>query len=236
MDNELFRLMQESTPKLNPILAKGLATAQMPFVDQYIEEVIRAASRGTVEGLHFVRMVRCDPKEENMINTRRRTPARQPRRNPKKTYDQAETWANMYKLYFKFQGIALEPRYIYLPFVGEAGMMMMNGSEFHVAPVLADRVISIGPDSIFVRLFCDRITFRRTSTPFVVNGKRETVQMVHSLIHHDSGGADEAPAIKAETCMAHYLFCKYGFTQTFEKYAGFTPLVSLYFDPDQFPE
>lgn len=236
MDNELFRLMQEATPKLNKMLANGLATTQMPFVDQYIEDVIRAASRGTLEGLVFDRLARCEPKEEYLINIRRRTPARQPRRNPKKTYDMAETMANMYKLYFKFQGVPLEPRFVYLPFVGEAGSITINGSEFNIAPVLADRVISIGPDSIFVRLFCDRITFRRTSTPFVVNGKRETVQMVHSLIHHDSGGADESPAIKAETCMAHYLFCKHGFTGTFQKYAGFTPIISHYFDPVQFQE
>lgn len=236
MDNEMFRLMQNATPQLNPMLANGLATVQLPHVEKYIDEVIRAASRGSHEGLHYAGMQRCTPQEEYLVNIRRRNSARQPRRNPKKTYDMARTDAVMVKLFFRFNGVMLEPRYIYLPFVGEAGSITINGSDFNIAPVLADRVISIGPDSIFVRLFCDRITFRRQGTSFVCNGKRETVQMVWSLIHHDTGGADEKPAIKADTCMAHYLFSKHGFTGTFKKYAGFEPVISTYLDPAQFPE
>ena len=237
MDNEMFRLMQAATPKLNPKLANGLATVQMPHVEEYIDGVIRAASRGSHEGLQYMGFARCTPKEEYSVNIRRRTPTRQPRKNPKKTIDMARTDAVMVKLFFRFNGVNLEPRYVYLPFVGEAGSITINGSDFNIAPVLADRVISIGTDSIFVRLFCDRITFKRTLTSFINNGVRESVQMVYSLIHHDQGtGTDDKPAIKAETCMAHYLFCKYGFTETFKKYAGFVPEVSTFFDPVQFPE
>lgn len=237
MDNEMFRLMKAATPTLNPQLANGLATVQMPHVERYIDDVIRAASRGSHEGLHYLGWARCTPAEEYAVNVRRRTPTRQPRKNPKKTVDMARTDAVMIKLFFRFNDIKLEPRYVYLPFVGEAGSITINGSDFNIAPVLADRVISIGTDSIFVRLYCDRITFKRAPAPFMNNGKREIVQMVHSLIHHDQGtGTDDKPAIKAETCMAHYLFCKYGFTETFKKYCGFVPLVSNYFDPDQYPE
>lgn len=229
--------MQEATPKLNPQLANGLATVQMPHVEKYIDDVIRAASRGSHEGLHYLGWARCTPSEEYAVNIRRRTPTRQPRKNPKMTVDMARTDAVMIKLFFRFHDVKLQPRYVYLPFVGEAGSITINGSDFNIAPVLADRVVSIGTDSIFVRLFCDRITFKRTPVLYTCNGKRENIQMIYSLIHHDQGtGTDDKPAIKAETCMAHYLFCKYGFTETFKKYCGFVPLVSNYFDPAQYPE
>ena len=38
------------------------------------------------------------------------------------------------KFLFSFNGVELPPRYIYLPFVGEAGTMFLGGSRYLVTP------------------------------------------------------------------------------------------------------
>lgn len=241
MDPELVRLKEPTTPKLNPVLANGLAGVQMKYVERYIDDIIRAAARdGQTSQVSYVNCVRCTPQEEWLELIRRRSTVRHMRKGTRNVYEVARTDAAMMKLFFRFNGpngpVDLPPRFVYLPFVGPAGRYTANGVDFNIVPVLADRVISIGTKSIFVRFFCDRVTFHRTPYAYKADDVFENVKMVHSLIYHKRAGvAGEAATVTAVTSMAHYLFCKFGFTDTFVRFANCKPEVFTEYDHEKYP-
>ena len=245
MDPSLSRLIKADTPELNPALAGGLATAQMKMSASYVDEVFRAVSKRFPKGLKYLGCKPCTPQEEFAIATRNRGVHRAMKKYTRKTYETARSDVYLMQYLFSYDdGSGAPPEvidsvYIYLPFVGQAGSITMRGSNFNISPVLSDRVISIGPSSIFVRLLCDRLTFQRLSYAYMADSRRENIQMVHSLIHHKSGKAQKIkPTVRAVTSMAHYLFCKYGFTEAFRRFAKTTPVVvtSTGYDPNNYPD
>lgn len=236
--------MEGDTPQLNPLLANGLATTQMKDVDRYIDGIIRAAARNVDDRLVYRGIAPCTPLEEYMELIRRRSTVRHMRKGSRKVYETARTNASMMKVMFDFDGVPLQPRYVFTPYVGMAGSYVANGVEFNIVPVIADRVLQIDTKSIFVRFFCDRVTFHRTPYAFQSGGVSqidkdyESVKMVHSLIHHNNAKAqNQSSSVSAVTSMAHYLFCKFGLLETFRKYAnGCVPVVTYDVDPLKYPD
>ena len=64
MDSRLCELIDADTPKLNPVLAEGLAVRDMKYVEAYINDVFKSAARGFPPGLTYVGYTRCTPQEE----------------------------------------------------------------------------------------------------------------------------------------------------------------------------
>ena len=218
MDKNLSELIDRDTPNINPILGNGLAVAHMQHVESYVDQVFHAASKGFPEGLTYVGCRRCTPQEEFNIVTKKK--------GPKRMYDTARSDLIMMQYFFRYKGEDLEPRYIYLPFVSEAGSIMLGGSRFFVSPILSDRVISVSVANIFVRLLRDRLTFERTSHHYMVNGKRETIQVSWALIYHKNSKMKKLRStVKANCSLMHYLLCKYGFTDTFLKFGNCRPII-----------
>lgn len=236
-DEELIRLVELDTPKLNPKLAGGLATEQMQFVEKYIDDVFRSAAKGFPPGLTYTGCQRCSPAEEFSIAVRNRQTRNRMKRHSRRSYETSRSDIYLMKYHFRYNGEEIPPCYIYVPFVGQAGAITISGSNFNIAPVLSDRVISIGAANIFVRVLRDRITFQRTIHSYDANGRNEAVRVVHSLIHHKNSRAQKIkPTIRALTTMVHYLFAKYGFTETFRRYAKCVPIVVTEYNPSQYPE
>lgn len=218
MDKYLSQLLEESTPKMNRDIVDGLAVKYIPYTENYLDSVFRSASESFPEGLVYIGCERCSPHEEFIETTRPR--------NNKRTMDIAKSDLYLMKYFFRYKGVDLPPRYLYLPFVGEAGTIYLGGSRFLISPVLTDKVISPGPNNVFVRLLRDKVTFERTMHSMVVNGVRDHVQVIWSGIYRKSKESKKVVATtKANTTLAHYLFAKYGFFQVFEKYAGFRPVL-----------
>lgn len=217
--NRLFQqLLEENTPKANPAVMEGLATTYMPLGEQYVDHVFRCASSSFPQGLEYVGYERCTPTEEFNEITRLK--------NNKRTYDLAESNLYLVKYYFKFQGVELPPRYMYLPYVSRGGIIRLGGGCFHISPVLTDKVISPGLNSVFVRLLRDKVNFERCYHSFVVNDVRETIQIVWSRIYRRSSESKKMPmTTKANTSVVHYLLAKYGFTGMFEKFCRFKPII-----------
>ncbi len=217
--HELFaRLLEENTPRVNDAVMSGLSTLYMQKSEEYIHNVFLSASRSFPEGLKYVGFERCTPVEEYNEITKVK--------NNKRIYDLAKSDLYLVKYKFTFQDQPLPDRYVYLPFVGEAGIFSLGGALFHITPVLSDKVISPGFDSIFVRLLRDKIIFKRCYHSFVIDGVRETTHVIWSQIYRKPRDNKKVPnTTKAETTIAHYLFAKFGFTETFRKFAGFVPVV-----------
>jgi len=226
MDTGLKVLMQQDTPHLNPDLANGLAVKHMREAEAYVDSVFRAVARGFPQGLTYLGGRRCTPEEEYNEITKRR--------GSRRVFDVARSDIYLMEYSFKFNGEVLK-RYIFLPFVSDGGVIFLSGSRFIVSPVLADRVISITDKNIFMRLGRAKVTFERESQTYQANFEKvpgrpawhmETVQVAWSLIYNRNPKyLDVKPEIQAHTTLVHYLFCKFGFEETFKTFGGFVPVV-----------
>jgi hypothetical protein len=236
MDDELCRLMDANMPKINPAIANGFASYQLTELNvvKYIDSVFRSAAKGFPEGLTYEGGRRCTPPEDFNESSKKKG-------NNKRTFDVARSDVFMMKYLFKYKGEEIT-RYINLPFVGDAGSITMSGSRFNISPVLSDRVISVGTDTVFVRLLRDVLTFQRVSQNINVNvhvnGQREQINVAWAMIYHKSAKDKRIrPTIKMHSTLTHYLFCKYGLMKTFEMFAQCKPIIGgPEISPEQYPE
>lgn len=213
-----LRLTQQHTPKVNDAVMSGLATVYMSKAEEYIDKVFHSASRSFPKGLVYLGYERCTPEEEFNEATKVK--------NNKRIYDMAKSDLYLVKYKFTFEDQPLPDRYVYLPFVGDAGIFSLGGAQFHITPVLSDKVISPGFDSIFVRLLRDKIIFKRCYHSLIIDGIRETTHVIWSQIYRKPRDNKKVPiTTKAVTTIPHYLFAKFGFTETFQRFAGFVPVV-----------
>jgi hypothetical protein len=202
--------------KTNEAVMRGLATVYMQKAEEYIHSIFQSVSRSFPEGLVYIGYERLTPEEEYYEVTKVK--------NNKRLYDLAKSDLYMVRYKFTWEGEPLPDRYVYLPYVGDAGIMHLGGVALHLTPVLSDKVITPLFDSVFVRLVRDRMIFKRKYHPVVVDGVRESSHVIWSQIHRNAKDKNAAKATNAETCIAHYLFARYGFSETFRKYAGFVPV------------
>lgn len=218
MDIALSELIKADTPQINPHIANGLATVHMDYVEEYIDTVFKAVSKDFPPELKYVGCKRATPLEEYSFITSKK--------NNRRTFDIARSDVYLMNYMFTFNGQPLPSRPLFLPFVNDAGFINLGGSRFAISPVLSDKVISLGTNNIFIRLLRDKLTFERIPHNVVIDGKRELVSVVWSLIYHKPNSTDKAkPVVKANCALMHYLFCKYGFTQTFNHYGKCHPIV-----------
>lgn len=211
MDKKLRALIEADTPKVNPNVVNGLATKAIPYAEEYIDTVFRSTTKASVYGLEYIGCKRCTPQEEYNEVTRKK--------GTKRSFDIARSDIYLMRYNFRYKGKDLPPRYLYLPFVSQAGTIIMSGSRYLISPVLADKVFSIGHSNIFVRLLRDKLNIEREPHSVYINGIRETVQIVWSLIHHRTNSPRKIRATtKAKCSLVHYLLCKYGFHETMKRF------------------
>lgn len=208
-------MQTQFTPALNPDLANGVAVKQLANAEAYVDSVIRSAAKSFPEGVEYLGCERATPTEEyNLITTKGRD---------KKKYNVARSYLYLMKYYFAFQGERLAPRYVYLPYVEDAGFIMINNVKHLIMPTLNDIVFSVTKDSIFVRLLRDRMRFQRFPWNIqTLEGKVEVIGVVWSPIHKKKV---TRPHVSGRTTNMHYLLAKYGFTEAFERFAGFKPII-----------
>lgn len=199
------------TPTINPMIANGLAVEHLKHVESYVDSVFKSASSGFPAGMIYTGCRRCTPLEEYAETTRKN----------RNTFDVAKSDVYMMEYNFTYLGEKLPPKYLFLPYVTSAGTIHLGGSRFVISPVLADKVISIGLSSVFVRLLKAKLTFNRLPHHYLINGNRESIQVPYSDIYNKKAtGPTFKPSIKAKCTLFHYLLCKHGFTQSMLKYAN----------------
>lgn len=214
MDKRLFDKIHDQMPHFNPIIADGLAVSQLPNAEAFIDQIFSSVSKGFPLGLKYDGYSRCTPKEEyDEITNKRGT---------KRYCEISRSDMYLLKYMFSFNGKPLYPRYIYLPFVNDAGTISIRGSKYIVSPVLSDRILSVEYNSIFIVLNCAKLKFERIVQHFLANNSIETVNVVWSAVHNEyrKKKGKNKPSIDACTTLAHYLFCKNGVVNTFKHYTG----------------
>lgn len=236
MDRHLREFMESDSPKLNPYLANGLAVYHMERSEKYLDDIFRDVFKNFTGGITYQGCKRITPYEEYDQTKKKQG------KNKKYVFDLARSDLYMIKVMFDF----LDPkdnqvkridRYLYLPYVRDAGAITLSAANYYISPVLADKVISIGINNIFVRPLCDKLTFERLMQTVVIDGVRESIDIPWSAIYHKNAKARALkPKVRVNTTIAHYLFCKYGFTETLKTLCNTVPVVGgADINPNNYP-
>lgn len=222
MDNFLASKIAEVTPKLNSDIVNGIAIKHMTKAVDYIDSVLRDVSKNFPAGLIYHDKEICTPVEMFEFETAKK--------NSKRMLDIAPSNLILVKFFFSFNGVRLPPHYMYLPYLnpGEAGRLDLSGTRYYIHPMLSDDCFSPSDKGVFVRLLRDRLNFETIDHIVVCDGSAETMRVTYSRLYHQNKNDKKLkPSIKALTCLPHYLFCKYGVTETFAKYANCKVYIGL---------
>ena len=220
--NPLFKQMVDvHVTKANTRILRGYARDMVQDSHKFIDAVWRSAAVSLPAGLEYVGCETCTPQEAYNEATRGKASSR--------VFDIARSDLVLYKFLFKYKGQLIEPRYQYLPFTDheEPSIMHLAGTPYYVGMVLADNVISPTDKSVFVKLLRDRLTFERVYHHLVVDNAPELAHVVHGRLYRSSDNLKlkAERTTKANTTIVHYLFAKYGFSETWQRYLGFVPIL-----------
>jgi len=223
MNKRFFDLVDTKIPKHNPRIVEGYAVRSMKQAEGYVDRIIRSIAADFPPELKYDGFVRCTPYEEDKIITDRMN--RQQANSNRGTFELSKS--DFYLVHYKFSFHApgqppeeLDPVYLYLPIVGDAGSITIHGSVFSIFPVMVDKGISVGPTGLFLRLNRVRLTFKAHMHHFMANGKRESGQAVWSEVYKGKIVKGAKNPVAGSTLLLHYMLAKYGALETFKRYAG----------------
>lgn len=221
MDTQLLNFIRKTTPELNPVITHGIATYHMRSAEKYIDDIFRAVAKGFPPGLEYRGGVPCTLEEEFAYLSKRqprRGRRKQGQQQSKREYDIAQSNTYMMKYLFNYKGEEIKT-YLSLPFVSDGGIIYLSGTRYLISPILADQVISVGMNNIFVIFSKAKVTFNRTPTRYFADGVLDTVYQAHALVHNKKEKTKAKPKIVLKTTMVHYLLCKYGMTESYKRFA-----------------
>lgn len=219
MEKAFRDLIDKHIPYPNRAICDGLATVYIPLAEAYIDEVFRSAIR-SIPSLQYLGSKPCSPREEYDEVTKPN--------NGRRSYNLARSDIYHIRYWFEYQGTRFD-RYLYLPFVEDAGIIHLSGSCYHIHPVLTDKIISATNQGVFVRLERDKVNFNRLPYSYMTNHGREQTYVVWSEIFRKSPEMQKIPpTTRAKSCVTHYLFARYGFMETFAQFANIVPVIGEY--------
>lgn len=220
MDNLLFgQIHEKAIPRMNDKVMRGLAVEQMRTVERHVDGLFRSISKSFPPGLRYEGCGRCTPQEEYNVVT--------PKRSGKPVWDIARNNLFLMKYRFTYNGEPMYEPHMYLPYMTQAGLITIRGSTFSISPVLADRAISYGVNTIFIPLQVTKLTFERLDHTFRIydidpgaleTSWNETANVAWATVYNrnPAQGTGNRNRITAKHTMAHYLFSKYGVSQAFK--------------------
>ena len=221
MDPLFSRMTKRYVPPMNRKVMEGLAVDEMKYVEEFLDGQIRSICKGFPKALRYVGYKRCESQEEYEEITRLRSNRR--------TFDLAHSSVYMVKYFFVFTDLLGTEhqitRYIHLPYVTKAGIMSISGTNYHIIPILSDKVITPSNNSIFVRLTQDKNNIFRIYNTFVMDDKRRVCHIAWATIHGSPDAKRSGSHTKrSKTLLAHYIFGRYGFSGAFSRYTGTVPV------------
>jgi hypothetical protein len=213
-------LIKSKTPEMNPVIVNGIATHSLPYALEYIDKIFKWAY-STMEmscGVSYDSYELCTPKEEFEESSRPR--------GSRRSINVGESSIFMVKFFFSYRGEKLPPKYVYLPFVEDAGSMYLGGSRYFVFPVLSNKVISSTSGGLFVKMLKDKSNFGRIYHNVIMNGEIKHGGVITSPLYRKDLGKSNIPiTTKAEATCLHYILSKYGLKTMFQKFYGFCPVI-----------
>lgn len=208
LDKAISEYIRAEFPKFNEEICNGLASSHLKpsTVEEHVDGIFRSAATRFPPEVTYEGYSRCTPKEELEVITSKKST------NSKRFYEISISDVFLVKYRFNNEGRELRPLYLYLPFVRDGGLIRLRGKLFAISPVIADQTLTVSNNSMFAYIRKARLIFNRLIHQFKLDGERKIAYVIWSKIYNT--------ALRDETALAHYLFCKYGVRETFHRMAG----------------
>lgn len=222
MDLKLLEFVKQHSPKMNEDFITGLAEKHMKDSVKLIDEILRVVSQDFPEGWHYDTYTLCSPEEELLEETPIKVGGRA-------AVDIAQSDIYLVRLHFYYcKGPGhprenLEPHRIFMPYVGDAGSIMLSGSRHFISPVLSDVVMSYDRDRIFVQFRRAKFHIGYHNHSAIIDGARVETSLAWSVLYHlKSNQRTEMRKV----ALLHYLLGHCGLKETFKRYGGCDVVVS----------
>lgn len=211
MNPRLMQLIKENTPKIDPRVGEGLAYYQSKSIPDFVDHLFRMNSIAFPEGLKYLGYEKASPIEGYKILTK-------PTSNSVRKYDINRNDVRVVNYLFEWEGKIIK-KGIYLPFISRFGFIHLNNVKYIITPVVSDGIVTVKPNSIFIKLIKTKLWFERLNYQFHVDGTREYAPVYYSDIHNKpSDGNLVEKMVKMKCTLVHYLVCKFGLTQTLKMF------------------
>lgn len=215
MDLPLMDLITQEMPAFNRDIVDGLAVKELRFAESYIDRAWKAVQPDFPKGLKYEGYSRMSHREEYEYIAKRGGGSATIEVSPSDTY--------MVSYHLTWMGEKLNPVNLSLPIVSDGGIFSYQGSKYSINPVVADRAISVGLASLFVPIWRDLIKFNRILWHVRVNGDLKTETVILSALHRENKRQSGKRVNRLVSSLPHYLFARFGVTETFKLFAG-TPI------------
>lgn len=219
----LEELVKNDTMKMNPLIANGFVHHEMAYALEKVDQIFRSAFDSLNSNIVYMGYQRCTPIDEYHFKLKRNA------NGSKARYELARSDLFLVKFFFDIDGKTTRPHFIYIPFCDEAGRIHLRGTAHTISPVLEDPGLSVTRDGCFFKVTCDRVVVRRVSHTVVRETIGITGRYIRSPRHlnipcakmyrakqNKSNNSKSAPG----TTLPHYLFARYGVTETFRRFAN----------------
>ena len=225
--NRPFKKMVEDINKpWNPLVMNVLSTEMTKDVMVYLDKIMTSAmlSLNRDIKLEYTGYKKLTPDEEFKVVSADGT--------KKKEYDFGRSDVRMVRLFFDFEGEAITPKNLYIPFVDELGILHISDTKYLNIPVLSDTIVSPTSRDVFTRLLRDKVTFKRESKLVLLNNRVLDGDLIYKDLYRTQNRVITDNLGKVITPSPAYLFGKYGVIEAFERYAKTKPII-LYGEVDK---
>lgn len=219
MPSQYRNLAYKDEPKFTKEIVRGYAVSQLTEqqVTSYVDRVLRSCEKSFPQGMKYLGSRRMRPKEVYQYFANRKTV------DNSRKWDFARTDVYLMELRFEYNGQLLGPYHIFLPFTDDVGITNIIGKPFYNKPVVKDSVLQVTNGQIFLQFISAPCTFNRLYYMVLRNDDWENVTIYHGCSHNVLRAVQrEKNKFSAARIAlnAHYLFIKYGFEETFKRFAG----------------
>lgn len=209
MNNTMRRMMDDVVPKFNKNVVDGPVEKIFRTIPEYMDSIFRSSIKSLHKGidLQYLGYRYVSPEEEftsNYATTGNDT-----------SFDLAHSDVYPVKFIFSYRGEEFE-RELLLPYARRGNLLQISGTNYIVAPVLTDTIITADNDQLFARLLKDKITFKSFTRNFIYNKENRSGPIIWAEIMKNNPKSGELG--KPLCGISLYLFAKYGVKEVINKY------------------
>lgn len=200
MDLRLMQMVTETMPKMNMDILNGLADVQLQQAPQYINDIMRCAAQSFPKGVKYIDGKFCTPLEQFTEISRSGKPMRM--------FEMTRSDIYLMKYLFSYNGTPLRPAYVFLPFIDEADLLYLKGTQYMLTPVISGKLFNIENGNIYMPTPRAKMGFSSRQVSCILNNKIVNTTCVSTLLIN----MEKTERSVLRPTLVHYLLAEAGLT------------------------
>lgn len=206
--------IHEDTVRFNPDFTLGYAKKDIDNGLQYVHNVFLCAQASFPPDLMYIGCKQCTPETTHKL-------FKHDFRNDKKyIHDFARNDFYLAELTLEYQGQPFNI-HVFIPYVSDGGVIYIRGRPFHIMPVLADPLLSINGEELFLPLNQTPMSTRPKNHFVYKDDKLTPVKIFETTMHHTlreiQSKSNQLARLRITT-NAHYILCQEGITALYRRF------------------